>query len=102
MYSKSHNHIDIAADNNHKVMIVFLFLHKNICCGTHLHENMLWYSLAVPSQCPFNEYPKHLFSRRNKKNITLQPLYNTVRYNMVLDTKRFKDGSQKCIGYIEK
>ena len=33
---------------------------------------------------------------------TLQPLYNTVRYNMVLDITRFKDGSQKCIDYIEK
>ena len=34
--------------------------------------------------------------------ITLQPLYNTVCYNMVLDITRFKDGSQKCIDYIEK
>ena len=28
---------------------------------------------------------------------TLQPLYNTVHYNIVLDITRFKDGSQKCI-----
>ena len=34
--------------------------------------------------------------------ITLQPLYNTVRYNTVLDITWFKDGSQKCIDYIEK
>ena len=33
---------------------------------------------------------------------TLQPLYNTVHYNMVLDITRFKDGSQKCIDNIEK
>ena len=33
---------------------------------------------------------------------TLQPLYNTVCYNMVLDITRFKDGSQKCVDYIEK
>ena len=33
---------------------------------------------------------------------TLQPLYNTVHYNMVLDITQFKDGSQKCIEYIEK
>ena len=33
---------------------------------------------------------------------TLQPLYNTVRYNTVLDITRFKDGFQKCIDYIEK
>ena len=58
-------------------------------------------------------------SSRNKKNIdtfmlkkkapyqelwinTLQPLCKTVRYNTVLDITRFKDGSQKCIDYIEK
>ena len=35
-------------------------------------------------------------------NNTLQPLYNTVCYNTVLDIARFKDGSQKCIDYIEK
>ena len=29
-------------------------------------------------------------------------LYNTVRYNTVLDITWFKDGSQKCIDYIEK
>ena len=33
---------------------------------------------------------------------TLQSLYNTVHYNTVLDITRFKDGSQKCIDYIEK
>ena len=33
---------------------------------------------------------------------TLQPLYNTVRYNTVLDITRFKGGSPKCIDYIEK
>ena len=33
---------------------------------------------------------------------TPKPLSNTVRYNIVLDTTQFKDGSQKCIDYIEK
>ena len=33
---------------------------------------------------------------------TFQPLYNTVRYNMILDITQFKTGSQKCIDYIEK
>ena len=36
------------------------------------------------------------------KNHFLYTLYNTVRYNTVLDTTRFKDGFQKCIDYIEK
>ena len=34
--------------------------------------------------------------------ITLHPLYNTVRYNTVLDITYFKDESQKCIDSIEK
>ena len=38
---------------------------------------------------------------KNNTN-TLQPLYNMVHYNTVLDITRFKDGSQKCIDYIEK
>ena len=33
---------------------------------------------------------------------TLQPFYNTIRYNTVIDITRFKDGSQKCIDYTEK
>ena len=38
----------------------FLFLQENICCK---------YSLEVPRQAPSNEYPQHMFSWRNKKNI---------------------------------
>ena len=33
---------------------------------------------------------------------TPQPIYNTVRYHMVLDTTGFKDGPKKCMDYIEK
>ena len=32
---------------------------------------------------------------KDKNGNTLQPLYNTVRYNTVLDITQFKDGSQK-------
>ena len=42
----------------------FLFLNKNICCG---------YSLEVPRRGAFNEYPQHMFSSRNKKNIMWIP-----------------------------
>ena len=41
-------------------LIFFLFLHENICCG---------YSLEVPCRGASNEYPQHMFSWRNKKNI---------------------------------
>ena len=47
---------------NKKVLIVFLFLHENICCG---------YSLEVPQRGTSNEYPQQMFSWRNKKNINL-------------------------------
>ena len=45
---------------NPKVLIFFLFLHENICCG---------YSLETPRWGASNEYPQHTFSWRNKKNI---------------------------------
>ena len=46
--------------------------------------------------------PDQMSTQINIFLITLQPLYNTVRYNTFLDITRFKCGSQKCIDYIEK
>ena len=34
---------------------------------------MLWYSLEAPRQGTSNEYPQHMFSLRNKKNIMWMP-----------------------------
>ena len=42
-------------------MIFFLFLNENICCG---------YSLEAPRRGTSNEYPQHMFSLRNKKDIS--------------------------------
>ena len=42
-------------------IIFFLFLHEHICCG---------YSLEVPPWGTSNEYHHHMFSWRNKKNIS--------------------------------
>ena len=51
---------------NQKVLIFFLFFHKNICCG---------YSLEVPHWGASNEYPQHMFLWRSKKNnIWITPL----------------------------
>ena len=47
-----------------KMQISFSFLHKNICCG---------YSLEAPQQGASNEYPQHMFSWRNRKNIMWIP-----------------------------
>ena len=47
-----------------KLLIFFLFLHENICCG---------YLLKVPRRGASNEYPKIMFTWRNKENIYLIP-----------------------------
>ena len=47
-----------------KLLISFLFLNKNICCGC---------SLEVPRRGTSNEYLQHMFSLRNKKNIMWIP-----------------------------
>ena len=59
---------------NPKVLIFFLFLHKNICCG---------YSLEVPWRGASNENPQHMFSWRNKKNIYRIPslIYTYAGYH---------------------
>ena len=43
-------------------IIFFLFRHENICCG---------YSLEAPRRGASNEYPQHMFSWRNKKDISI-------------------------------
>ena len=45
---------------NRKVLIVLVFLKKNVRCG---------YLLRVLKRNTSNEYPQHMFSSRNKKNI---------------------------------
>ena len=47
-----------------KILIFFLFLHKNI---------MLWVLIRSISERHFGKYPQHLFKWRNKKNIYLIP-----------------------------
>ena len=47
-----------------KMLISFLFLHENTCCG---------YSLEAPHWGTSNEYPQHMFSWRNKKTIMWIP-----------------------------
>ena len=46
------------------MLISFLFLNKNICCG---------YLLEAPRRDTSNEYPQHMFLSRNKKNIMWIP-----------------------------
>ena len=51
----------IATDKRGIHVIFFLFLHKYICCG---------YSLEAPPRST-SEYPYHIFSWRNKKDISI-------------------------------
>ena len=57
-----------------KLLMFFLFAHKNICCR---------YSLEAPWKGASNEYPQHMFSWRNKKNISLIPLLSGI-INIIL------------------
>ena len=44
---------------------------------------MLWYSLEVPQQGASNEYPEHMFSSRNKKNIMWIPVLSVAMTEMI-------------------
>ena len=46
------------------MLIYFLFLNKNKCCG---------YSLEAPRRGASNEYPQYMYLSRNKKNIMWIP-----------------------------
>ena len=63
------------------MLISFLFLHENICCG---------YSLEGSQQGASNEYPQHMFSWRNKKNIMWIPRlicsYVLVLFGLTIDS----------------
>ena len=57
--------------------------------------------LGIAKSDPDRPY-SFLGNHKKVSTCTQQPLYNTVCYNRVLDTTPFKDGSQKCIDYMEK
>ena len=48
--------------SSHSKILFFLFLHENICCG---------YSLEATRWGTSNEYPRHTFSWRNQKDISI-------------------------------
>ena len=58
--SMQSDHCLIVLDKRDSLLIFWLFLHKNLCCG---------YSLEVPHWGTSNEYPQHRFSWKNKKTI---------------------------------
>ena len=63
-----------------QILITFLLLNENTCCGYSLEEP-LWgsgYSLEEPWWGASNEYPQPMFSSRNKKNIMWIPLLSVA------------------------
>ena len=66
----------------------FLFKNINILL-TSAQKHMLWVSSEVPHWDASNEYPQHMFSWRNKKNIIRIPLLSGTKHM-----------SQNCFGWI--
>ena len=52
-------------------------------------KHMLWYSFEVPHLGTSNEYPQHMFSWRNKKNIYVTP--HLIWSNWLLPWQRWAD-----------
>ena len=75
-YTVYHMAPDQALFFNQILLIFFLFLLENICCG---------YSSEAPRQGASDEYPQHMFSRRNKKNISLIPLLSGAMISEVFN-----------------
>ena len=57
------------------MLISFLLLSKNICCG---------YSLEAPHRGASNKYPQHMFLWRNKKNIMWIPLLSEALLTLAM------------------
>ena len=63
----SHYHIYIATDKRGYPHHIFLISQR---------KHMLWYSLEAPQRGASNEYPQHMFSLRNKKDIDIFQMEN--------------------------
>ena len=60
---------------------------------------MLWYSLEAPRRGTSNEYPQHMFSWINKKNIMWIPsLICSYEDGLKVDSKSIVS-KQKCVHY---
>ena len=71
----------------------FLFLHKNVCCG---------YSLGVPQRGTSNEYPQHMLSWRNQKNIGTFQLKNVPYLELCSEVNFFTVGWCKWTRKLEE
>ena len=93
----------MAVDRADHLIRKSLFLHQKIqvligiasCCVIPV---CIWFSWFISLSGHSDAHKKFLLPFLTS---TLQPLYNTVHYYMVLDIT-FKNGSQKYIDYMEK
>ena len=93
-----HTYVNLTGYNN--TYVLFIGYMNILCTYTFIVSYLLFILLWDHKQfwCKNNRVYKSCVVN----NCTLQPLYNTVHYNTVLDITRCKDGSQKCIDFIEK
>ena len=62
------------------MLISFLFLHENICCG---------YSLEAPRRGTSNVYPQHMFPGEIRKILCGYPLLSVDMYLVLLQYEKF-------------
>ena len=78
-----------------KVLIFFLILHENICCG---------YSLEAPCWGTSNEYPQHMFLWWNKKTIRILPLswaMHCASLHIILRLTRCRQSHEMCQSAVQ-
>ena len=61
---------------------------------------MLWYSLEAPCGGASNEYPQHMFSWRNKKNINCYQLLSRPMYPHILTIQNSLESNIIQYGYL--
>ena len=61
-----------------------------------LHENMLWYSLEAPRRGASNEYPHHMFSWRNKKDISIFRM-KKMPYLLLWTKEEWRSAQNSCM-----
>ena len=67
--------------------LIFLFLHENVCCG---------YSLKASHRSTSNEYPQHMFSWWNKKNINIFGWKKASYLEQCCTKQRYFGNYKKC------
>ena len=74
-----------------KLLISFLFLRENICCG---------YSLEAPRRGASNEYPQHMFFREIRKILCGYPLLSEAMFSLPQNEDRYMYSQPSLLGCL--